>query len=283
MRVLVVGARGQLGAAVAHVARGRHDVVALDRAALDVTDADAVRARLRDLRPDAVVNCAAYNAVDAAEEQAADAIRANAIAVRNLVRALDGACLVHYSTDFVFDGQGDRPYVETDAPNPLSVYAMSKLMGEWFALEAARGYVLRVESLFGRAPDGGPARGSVASIVAALAAGQRPRVFEDRTVSPTSVMDCARATLTLLERQAAPGLYHCVNSGWCTWLGLALEAARILGVPPDVDAIRFADVAWRAPRPRYCALSNAKLVAAGAAMPAWQDALAAALSDRRAG
>lgn len=277
MRIVVIGARGQLGAAVAVTAKARHDVVALDRAALDLNDAAAVKARLRDLRPDVVINCAAYNAVDGAEDHVTDAVRTNAIAVRHLVRALDGATLVHYSTDFVFDGQGRRPYRETDPPNPQSVYAMSKLMGEWFALDASRAYVLRVESLFGQAA-GGPSKGSVQAIVNALVAGETPRVFEDRTVTPTFVHDCARATLALLENDAAPGLYHCVNSGLCTWLELAQEVAAVLGVSPRFEVVRFADVKLRARRPQYCALSNEKIVAAGAVMPPWQEALRAHLN-----
>lgn len=277
MRIVVTGARGQLGMAVTVAAKARHDVLALDRAALDVRDPASVQVRLRDLRPDVVINCAAYNAVDGAEDHVADAVRTNALAVRNLGRALDGATLVHYSTDFVFDGEGSRPYVETDRPNPLSVYAMSKLMGEWLALDTARAYVLRVESLFGNAP-GGPSKGSVQAIADALLAGQTPRVFEDRTVTPTSVHDCARATLALLGRDAAPGLYHCVNSGVCTWLQLAREVARILRVPPRFDIARFADVKLRAQRPRYCALSNVKIVSAGCVMPTWQEALEAHLN-----
>ncbi|MGE3511427.1 MAG: dTDP-4-dehydrorhamnose reductase [Vicinamibacterales bacterium] len=278
MRIVVVGARGQLGAAVVHAARVAHDVVPLDRAALDIGDAAAVRTRMHELRPDVVINCAAYNAVDAAEDRPEDAIRGNALAVRNLVRALPGATLVHYSSDFVFDGTASRPYVETDTPNPLSVYGMSKLMGEWFARDAARAYVLRVESLFGRAPDAAPAKGSVAAIVNALLAGQTPRVFEDRTVTPTSVTDCARATLALLEHQAPPGVYHCVNSGSCTWLGLAQEVARILALPPRFETVRFDEVTLKARRPKYCALSNEKLIATGAAMPDWQHALRESLA-----
>jgi dTDP-4-dehydrorhamnose reductase len=281
LRIVVVGARGQLGAAVVHVCRERHEVVAFDRAALDLTDAEAVSSAISAARPDAIVNCAAYNAVDAAEEHPVEAIRANAIAVRSLVRAAGSAALVHFSSDFVFDGTADRPYVESDRVNPLGVYAMSKLLGEWLAIDAPRGYVLRVESLFGRAPDAAPARGSVAAIVNALLAGQAPRVFEDRTVSPGYVVDIALATRTLLERAPAPGLYHCVNGGSCTWLEFAREAARLLGVEARFDVVRFADVTFPAPRPRYCALSNGKLAAAGIVLPSWQDALARYLSGVR--
>jgi dTDP-4-dehydrorhamnose reductase len=275
MRVTVVGARGQLGAAVAAHARAtHHEVAALSHAALDITDAAAVRRVLGELRPEVLINCAAYNAVDAAESQATDAIRLNANGVRNLVRAIGGAAFVHYGTDFVFDGNNDRPYVETDTPNPQSIYGMSKLMGEWFAADAPRAYILRVESLFGHAPDATP-KGSVAGIIAALHAGGPARVFEDRTVSPTSVHDAARATLALIETNARPGLYHCVNTGSCTWLELGQEAARLLDLPAKFDIVRFADVKLPAPRPMYCALSNAKLAAAGVMMPTWQEALAA--------
>ena len=153
--------------------------------------------------------------------------------------------LVHYGSDFVFDGTATEPYTERDRPNPRSVYAASKMIGEWFARDAPRAYVLRVESLFGRAP-GGPAKGSVKTIVDGLMAGATPRVFSDRVVSPTYVLDAARATRALIEQRTPAGLYHCVNSGSCTWLELALEAARLLGVEAQVEPVRIADVSLRA-------------------------------------
>jgi dTDP-4-dehydrorhamnose reductase len=283
MRIAVVGSGGQLGAAVVHECRGRHDVIAFDRAALDLTDDKAVAAAMERARPDVIVNCAAYNDVDGAEDHAVDALSVNAFAVRALAMAATAAdaTLVHYSTDFVFDGKASEPYVETDAPNPRSTYAASKLLGEWFAADAPRAYVLRVESLFGRAPGGPPARGSVESIRRALEAGTEARVFEDRTVSPTCIIDGARATRALLEQNAPPGLYHCVNSGRCTWLEFAQELARQLGVDrPQLVPVRMADVKFRADRPLYCALSNAKLAAAGVVMPAWQDAVVRYVSGR---
>ena len=275
MRVVVIGARGQLGAAVVQEFQGTHDVTRLVHGDLDINDGAAVQSTLAAAAPDVIINCAAYNAVDAAEDHPVEALRTNAFAVRNLARAAAscGAALIHCGTDFVFDGAADRPYVEEDRPNPRSVYGASKLLGEWFASDAPRAYVLRVESLFGRAPDGPPAKGSVESIVAALRAGRAPRVFRDRTVSPTYVPHAAKAMRHLVERTAPTGLYHCVSSGHCTWLEFALETANILGVEPRVDGVSVADVALRAERPKYCALSNEKLVATGIAMPTWQEAL----------
>ena len=279
MRVAVVGARGQLAAAVAHECAAAHDVVSLAHADLDVTDDAAVAAAMARLRPDAIVNGAAFNDVDAAEDRPVDALNLNAFAVRALSRAAKavGATLVHYGTDFVFDGRATAPYSESDSPSPRSVYAASKLVGEWFALEVPRGYVLRVESLFGRAPGAGPEKGSVAGILKTLAAGGSPKVFADRTISPSYIPDAARATRRLIETSAPPGLYHCVNSGRCTWFELAQELVRQLGEPQwerRLVPVRMGEVPMKAARPLFCALANDKLRAAGVEMPAWQHALA---------
>lgn len=275
VRIAVTGSEGQLGAAVVQEFRRGHDVVALTHAMLDITDDAAVQRVIGDVKPEAIVNCAAYNDVDGAEDHPVDALNLNAFAVRALARAAtaSGAVLVHYGTDFVFDGKADRPYVETDAPHPRGTYAASKLLGEWFAADAPRAYVLRVESLFGRAAGARPAKGSVASIVRAIQSGAEARVFEDRTISPSCVIDVAAATRALIEREVAPGLYHCVNSGSCTWLELGREIARQLGVEAKLVPVRMADAKLRAERPIYCVLSNAKLASAGIAMRSWQDAI----------
>jgi dTDP-4-dehydrorhamnose reductase len=282
MRILVVGAAGRLGSAVAAQFAGWAEVTATTRADLDVCDRCAVQALVARLGPAAVVNCAAYNDVDRAEDEPAEALKVNASAVRHLADAARsvGAALVHYSTDFVFDGAADRPYTETDPPNPRSVYACSKLLGEWSARGTPRHYVLRVESVFGSAVDQ-TRRTSVDRIVDAVLEGREAAVFVDRTVSPSYRDDVVWATRRLLEGGAAPGLYHCVNSGWCTWEELALEVARQVGVEPRLRCLRMADVPMRASRPRYCALSNVKLSDAGASMPSWQDALGRYLAGHR--
>jgi dTDP-4-dehydrorhamnose reductase len=275
MRVAVIGARGQLGAAIVHEFSASHQVMPFDHAALDITDSAAVDEALTRACPELVINCAAYNAVDAAETDPVTAIQINSLAVRTLARwaSKNRATLVHYSTDFVFDGMATSAYVEEHPTNPRSVYAASKLMGEWFAMDAPRAYVLRVESLFGRAPDGPAAKGSVEGILNTLKAGGVAKVFEDRTVSPTCIIDAARATRDLVEGDRPGGLYHCVNTGSGTWLELAQYAAQLLGVVARLDVLKFADVVLPAPRPQYCALSNAKLTSLGIAMPTWREAL----------
>jgi dTDP-4-dehydrorhamnose reductase len=276
MKIAVTGARGQLGQAMALRLSERHDVTALARADLDVACAGDVARVMAAIHPDAIVNCAAYNAVDRAEDDVLAALEGNAFGVQALARAAarEGAVLVHYSTDFVFDGNAERPYVEDAPVSPLNVYGQSKLLGEWLTRAAPRRYILRVESLFG-----GPLpRSSIDRIAETIRGGRETRVFRDRVVSPTFVEDAVTATQVLLEREIEAGLYHCVNSGHATWQGVGEEIAALLGVEPHLVAVRLADVPMPARRPRYCALSNDKLAAAGIAMPSWQDALRRHLS-----
>jgi dTDP-4-dehydrorhamnose reductase len=272
--VAVLGAAGQLGRVTpAHWAQA-HAVTALTRREVDLADAAALERAVDALAPDLILNCAAWNDVDGAEDQPVPAFTVNALAVRSLaaVAARSGATLVHYGTDFVFDGV-DRatPYTEADAPRPQSVYGTSKLVGEWFAATAPRAYVLRVESLFG----GVYVRSSVDKLIAGLEKGEPLRVFADRSLTPSYVADVVRATEQLVTRGAAPGVYHCVNSGVTNWLELAEELARLTGrsATARLEPVPFASVPLKAKRPQYCALSNAKLRAAGVEMPEWRDAL----------
>jgi dTDP-4-dehydrorhamnose reductase len=271
LRIAVIGARGQLAAAVIDECQADHELIPFPHADLDVTDAGAVAAAMDAARPDVIVNGAAFTDVDGAEDHPIDALNINAFGVRALARAAAklGAGLVHYSTDFVFDGHATRPYTESDAPNPQSVYGQSKLMGEWLASDAPRAYVLRVESLFG----GPAARSSIDRIITSLRSGEPARVFVDRVVTPSFVDDVVDATWSLLTREAEPGLYHVVNAGETTWHALGAEAARLLGTDANLVPVRVADVPMRAARPQYCALSTARLAGAGVSMPAWQDAL----------
>jgi dTDP-4-dehydrorhamnose reductase len=274
VKVLVTGARGQLAGALIDAYKDAH-VLAYGRDELDIADVDVVMSCIERERPDVIFNCASFNHVDRSEEEPERALSVNAFGVRNLARAAQttGTMLVHYSSDFVFDGNTTRPYCENDIPNPQSVYAQSKLLGEWFALEAPRTFVLRVESLFG----GANAKSSVDRIADAIRRGEEARVFTDRTVSPSYVVDVAGATKALVER-GAPGLYHCVGTGYATWLGVAQEIARLMKQDtPRLVPVAAGDVVLKARRPKFAALNNDKLMSV-TAMPTWQDALRRYLS-----
>ena len=274
MRVVVVGARGRLGMAILREFGPHADVVGLARADLDITDDAAVLARITAERPQLIINCSAYNAVDAAEDDPLTALNVNAMGVRALARAAQSAAatFVHYSTDFVFDGKSDRPYLESDQTNPQSVYGASKLLGEWFAADVARHYVLRVESLFSE-----QRTGSAGGIVARIEEDAEVAVFVDRTVSPAYVDDIAAATRAIVERAVPAGVYHCVNAGHCSWWEFAEEAARLLGRPARLKPVTLESLRLKARRPKYSVLSTARLAAAGVELPTWRDALRRAL------
>jgi dTDP-4-dehydrorhamnose reductase len=270
-RVMITGAAGQLGSTIVSRMTKQCEVEPFSRSQLDIADERAVMAAATSVAPDAIINCAAYNDVDRAEDDPMAAMSANALSLMSLSRAAVAvnAVLVHYSTDFVFDGNADTPYTEDHLPKPLSTYGTSKLLGEWFALEAPSAYVLRVESLFG----GHPAKSSIDKIIAAILDGRQVRAFADRTVTPSYVEDVSAATEALLAGRAPFGIYHCVNSGVTTWLGVAEEISRLLGRDAEIIAVRSDSVGLRAVRPRYCALSNQKLAETAISMPTWQDAL----------
>jgi dTDP-4-dehydrorhamnose reductase len=274
VKLLVIGAAGQLGQATVHALSPRHDVAAWTRHEVDLGDARAIADGIARVKPEAIINCAAYNNVDGAEDDALTALQVNAMAVRAMAEAARGisATLVHYSTDFVFDGTGTRPYVETDRARPCSTYGASKLLGEWFAQLVPSHYVLRVESLFG----GPHTRSSIDKIIAAVSRGDEARVFADRIVTPSYVADVVDATERLLERRAPAGLYHCANSGVTNWLALAQEIARVLGKPDArLVPVQMSEITLRAQRPLYCAFNTDKLAAAiGRPLPSWQDAIA---------
>ena len=273
MRVLVVGAAGQLGQAMVARLGSEHDVTGWARQDIDLRRHQDVREAISELSPEAIVNCAGYSQVDAAEDDQVTALEVNGMVVGTLARAAAAvdAVLMHYGTDFVFAGSASVPYAETDTPEPRSVYAQSKLIGEWLAADAPKHYVLRVESLFG----GPHRRSSIDRIVDAVRSGQPAPVFVDRVVSPSFVADVADASAFILRASPPAGVYHCVNSGHATWLAVAQEIVKRLGGSETVlKPVSVNDVKLRAERPRFAALSNAKLAMAGFKMPTWQDAIA---------
>lgn len=275
VRVIVTGADGRLGRSIAReFEQAGHDVEAFGRRDLDVTDPADVQRVFDGIDAGALINCAAYNAVDAAEQDVEQAFRTNAFAVRVMADLAQsrGSIFVHYGSDFVFDGRSLRPYTELDRPNPLSVYGLSKLVGERLAARCARHYVLRLSSLFG----GESARQSTVDwMIASIQGGRAIQACSDRVVSPSYAPTVARATRLLIERGAAPGLYHAGSSAWCTWQQLAEEIARQLGVAARITPVMAAAMPLAAARPRFCALASDKLaVAAGFAAPVWQEALA---------
>src|SRR6185369_16946190 len=222
------------------------------RAECDIRDGAAVRALLARARPAVVFNAAAYTNVDKAESEGDLAYEVNALAVEDLARATAavGAALVHYSTDFVFDGERERPYDEFDPPSPQGLYARSKLAGDQLAAAASRRvFVVRVGCLYGR---GG--RNFPSTILRRLRAGETIRADRDRVGSPTWVIPVATAS-GALARTEHYGLYHCTANGETSWADYSLFLAGELGLPSSrVEVLPTSALGLKAPRPRRAIL-----------------------------
>ena len=286
MRVLVTGAGGQLGHDVADVLAGAvppggrppasavpvaGEVVAADRARLDVADRGEVLAAFEALRPDLVVHCGAWTAVDACEADPGRAFTVNALGTRNVAEAArrHGAHLVYVSTDYVFDGTSDRPYVEWDRTNPLSVYGRSKLGGEMEVDPSAT--VVRTSWVCGF-----HGANMVRTILRLAANPGTLRFVDDQRGSPTFTADLAGA-LVLLGRERLPGVFHLTNDGVTTWFGFARAVLEAAGEDASrVEPIATADLdpPRPAPRPANSALDNQAWRSLGLpVLPPWEEAL----------
>lgn len=279
MKVLILGANGQLGSDLVRAAGqggGGFDVQPFVRGDLDVTRLAEIPSVLSSIDFDVLINCTSYHKVDEVEANAGLAFTVNAHAVDAIAGACrdKGARLIHISTDYVFDGSTDRPYVETDSPGPLSVYGASKLMGERLAaLRHKDTLILRVASLYGVAGASGKGGNFVETIIRIGKDKGSVTVVDDMTMSPTSTEDVAWMVLKLLETDAPAGTYHAVNSEHATWFEFATEIIARAGVAASVQAIRACEYPYKAVRPPYSVLDNAKVAGVVGDVPGWQDAL----------
>jgi dTDP-4-dehydrorhamnose reductase len=280
MRVLIPGAGGMLGQDVASCAAAAgQDVVALPHAELDIRDAGAVQAAVREHRPDAIINCAAWTDVDGAESNAAAALAVNGGGAGNVARAAceAGAWIVHVSSDYVFDGTKREPYVESDATGPISSYGASKLAGEVeVAREApARHTIVRSSWLFG-------ARGTCfpATILRLAAERDSLDVVDDQVGRPTFTAHLAPALLRLCDSLPV-GIVHVAGGGSCSWFEFATEIVREGGLSCEVKPGRTADLGRPAPRPAYSILGTERGEEAPE-LPDWRRGLQEFLSARAA-
>ncbi len=294
IRVLVTGAGGQVGAETVRALAGHAEIIAHDRTTLDLTDPAQISSRIREARPAVIVNAAAYTAVDKAESEPALARAVNAIApavIAAEAKALD-ALVIHFSTDYVFDGTKRAPYVEDDASGPLGVYGATKLEGERAVTQSGCAHVtLRTAWVYG--PTG---RNFMLTMLRLAAKGGPVRVVDDQHGAPTTSTQIARAVAQLMggaaidnhsiaRLKASPGIYHATAAGETTWCGFAKEIFKERArrsrefVAPQVIPITSAEYPTPAKRPAYSVLSNAKLQETfGIRLGDWREGLSEAAS-----
>ena len=279
MRILLTGRNGQVGWELERALAPLGEVIAADRAMLDLADAEAIRRTVRETEPDVVVNAAAYTAVDRAESEPETALRINGAAPGVLAEEArrHGALLVHYSTDYVFDGTKATPYVEEDSTHPLNVYGRSKLEGER-AIQSSgcRHLVLRTSWVYS-------ARGSnfLRAIIRRARSQPELRVVNDQIGAPTSAAAIARATARILGRTGPEGVFHASASGRTSWHGFAEAIVKRAGLPTRVVGIRSQDYPSAARRPSNSLLDNAKLRSVfGILLEDWQEQLREVMDPR---
>lgn len=282
-KVVIIGAGGQLGRELVSAFRER-ELLALDMPEADITRPDTIEPHLKKMKPDVVLNAAAYVNVDLAESERDTAYKVNAEAVGHLA-ALCGKynCrLIHYSTDYVFDGASRKPYVETDATTPLNVYGASKLAGERLLEQSGIDYlILRTCGLYTVFPCLGKQGRNFTETVLRIAREQGAiKLVDDEICTPTYAADLAEQTVTLADDEHG-GLFHATNDGGCSWLEFAAEAFKLAEL--EVEITPVSSSFWNSPakRPPYSVLKNNRLKGLGLdRMRPWPEALAAYMTRK---
>ncbi len=276
MRILLIGAAGQLAQdLLEHL--GTHEVFPLTHEQLEIADGEAVRQAVEMARPDCIINTAAFHKVDDCEDQPERSFLVNAVGVYNLACEAQrcAARLVHFSTDYVFDGRSRVPYTEEDRTGPLSVYASSKLAGEGLAQRyCERHFVIRTCGLYGDAGNRSKGGNFVERMLGLARAGRPLRVVADQVLTPTSTRDLGERVARLLQSESF-GLYHMTSTGQCSWYEFTQEIFRLAGVAADLQPTDSASFGAKARRPPYSVLDNARMRRFGIPeFRPWQDALA---------
>jgi dTDP-4-dehydrorhamnose reductase len=270
LRILLTGRNGQVGWELERALAALGELIATDRSTLDLSDADAIRRIVREAKPQLIVNAAAYTAVDRAETERDAAIQVNAVAPGVLAEEAKrlGALLVHYSTDYVFDGEKRSPYLENDRPNPISHYAFTKLEGERAVVASGcRHLILRTSWVYG------PRASNFYQIIRRKAAANEPmRMVDDQTSVPTASSFVAAKTIALLKA-TGEGLLHLVPAGQATRYEFSREVVSAHGSRSKIDRARTSDFPSSARRPVYSVLDNRRAAALLGGLPSWKEVL----------
>lgn len=277
MKIALIGANGQLGSDLAFILGAKHDVIALTHSEIEISEEAKAFEVLEKIHPEVILNTAAFHNVPRCEEEPKRAAEVNILGSQNIAKTASRlkAELIHYSTDYVFDGEKKAPYTETDLPNPLNFYALTKLAGE----HAVRIYcenhkILRVGGIYGKIPC--RAKGGVNFVSAMLKQAETKKeinVVSDEFITPTYTVDIARQTELLMGRSET-GIFHVSNQGYCSWFEFAQEIFSLCKLPVKVNPIPASTYTSLLKRPSWSVMENARLKELGIyKMQTWQEAL----------
>jgi dTDP-4-dehydrorhamnose reductase len=284
MKAIIIGSNGQLGADLTRVLPMQGvSVRPLTHQHLDVADSEQVDNVLGGIRADVVINTAAFHKVEQCEKEPAPSFAVNAIGAWNLAKACRrmNAVLVHFSTDYVFDGRQNSPYFESDLPCPLNVYGVSKLAGEGLvALTWERSFVVRTCGLYGIAGSRGKGGNFVETMLSKASEKEPIRVVEDQVLTPTFTADLAQAISCLIQTECY-GLYHISAEGQCSWYEFARKIFELERLTIDLEPVSTKEFTSPVRRPAYSVLSKRKLNSLGISMPPWPEGLSSYLNIRK--
>ncbi len=278
MKILLIGRNGQVGAEIEREALVKKiEVVALGREDLDIADGAKVEEVIAETKPSVIINASAYHVVPDCELYPDKAFMINAVALKRLADVCDkeDIQLIHYSTDYVFDGLKGEQYLENDVPHPLQVYGISKDAGEKVVLQyCKRGVVIRTCGVFGGQMGSRSKKGNFVLTILKQTEGKKEmEVSSEQIVSPSYAVDIAKATLQLLQKKDIQGIYHIVNEGYCSWADLAQEIVRVHGGKTKIIPVDRGGMAGSLRRPLFSAIKNHRARELGIVLPSWKDAV----------
>lgn len=284
MRILLIGAKGQLGRDIDRVVRPFHSLTGIDQEDCDITNAIQIMECVQRAHPEIVINTAAWTDVPGCEKNDRKAFEINAIGAKYVAQACKtvNARLIHISTDYVFDGTKLSPYTESDTPRPVNAYGISKLAGEFYIQSILPQHqIIRTSGLYGIHENIGKKTNFVETMLRLGQEGGLVRVVQDEVLTPTYAYNLAEQILKLLDREIY-GLFHATNQGYCSWYEFARKIFEFAGMKVSLEAVSVKDYASPVIRPAYSVLENTRLKELGIdIMNDWQTALKNYFNDRK--
>jgi len=274
VKIVIIGSTGQLGTDLVKILQDNNEVIGLTHNDIEVSDYKSCLI-LKELKPEVIINTAAFHKTDQCEEEPLKTFSVNAIGAKNVATISKeiNAITVYISSDYVFDGSKKEPYTEEDTPNPINTYGISKLAGELYTKQNPKHYIIRVASLFGVAGASGKGGNFVETMIKKALNKEVINVVDDMWMSPTYTKDAALIIKKILKANVPYGVYHATNKGYCTWFQFAQEIFKLTGLTPIIKPIRTDQLQMKAKRPRFSALESVKLPKYGIQTRRWEEAL----------